>query len=189
MVDSKLFYVDVETTGLDSKQHDILQLAYIIEINGEIKEEGELFCQPFRYDTINAKALEVNKLTIAQIKQFQTPQEVYTKLIKVLDKYVDKYNKNDKFSMAGYNVRFDHDFLNSFFLKNGDKYCFSYFDHHLLSVDSLVYILEYKGLLKLESCKLINIAKYFNIDFLAHDALADIKVTRQIFQKLLEFIK
>ena len=37
-MDKKVFWFDVETTGLDSKIHDIIQLACIIEINGEIKE-------------------------------------------------------------------------------------------------------------------------------------------------------
>ena len=59
MKDKKLFYFDIESTGLDNKRNDIISLAYLIEINKEIKEEGELFMQPFRYDTINAKALEV----------------------------------------------------------------------------------------------------------------------------------
>lgn len=188
-MNKKIFYLDIESTGLDSKQHDIISLAYLIEINGEIKEEGELFCQPFNYNTINAKALEVNNLTIVKIKEFPTPQETYKKLIKVLDKYIDKFDKNDKFSLAGYNVRFDVEFLREFFFKNYDKYYGSYFDYHLLSIDTLLYLFDYKGLLKLENYKLITIAKHFGIEFEAHNALSDIKTTRHIFYKLLEYFK
>ena len=43
---NKIFYFDTETTGLDPKRHDIIQLAYIVEINGEVKEEGEFKLQP-----------------------------------------------------------------------------------------------------------------------------------------------
>ena len=188
-MNKKIFYVDVETTGLDCNKNDIIQLAYLIEINGEIKEEGSLFCQPFRYDTINAKSLEVNKLTVAQIVKFPTAHEAYSKLIPILDKYVDRYNKEDKYSVAGYNVRFDVDFLKQFFLKNNDKYYAAMFDYHLLSVDVLLHVLDYKGLIKLENYKLVTVAKHFGIELDAHNALSDIKATRQVFLKLLEYFK
>jgi len=52
-----------------------------------------------------------------------------------------------------------------------------------------LYILDYKGILNLESYKLENVAKYFNIKHNTHNALEDIKVTREIFYKLLEYFK
>ncbi len=189
MKDKKLFYFDVESTGLDNKRNDIIQLGGLVEINKKIEEEFCFDCQPFNYNTIDAKALEVNKLTIAQIKEFPTPQEAHNKLVKVFDKYIDRYNKNDKFISCGYNVRFDVGFLSEFFLKNNHKYLFSYIDHHQLDVFNLLYILDYKGVLQLESYKLENVAKYFGIEHDSHSALSDIKVTRKIFYKLLEYFK
>ena len=186
---NKVLWIDLETTGLDSKKNDIIQLACLIEINGKIEEEIHFDCQPFNYNTINTKALEINKLTIVQIKEFDTPQEMYKKLIKILDKYIDRYDKNDKFSPAGYNVRFDVDFLREFFLKNNDKYYGAFFDYHLLSIDSLLYLFNYKGLIKLENYKLETVAKYFGIELKAHNALSDIKATRQVFYKLSEYLK
>ena len=189
-MNKKLFYLDVETTGLDSKCNDILQLAYIVEINGKIKEKGSLFCQPFNYSNINTRALEINKLTMDEIKEFPTPQEMYSKLIKILDKYIDNYTRgHNKFSPAGYNVRFDVEFLREFFHKNNDRFYNSYFDYHLLSVDSLLYLFDYKGLIKLENYKLVTIAKHFGIEFNAHDALADIETTRRVFYKLLDYFR
>ena len=186
---SKLFWVDSETTGLNCKTNDIISLGYLVEIDGEIVDSGEIFCQPFDYNTINQAALEVNNLSIAKIKEFPTPQETYNKLIKVLDKYVDRYDKTDKFSPAGFNVGFDVGFLREFFFKNNDKYYGAFFDYHLLSIDSLLYLFDYQGLIKLENYKLITVAKHFNIEFSAHNALEDIRVTRQIFYKLLEYFK
>ena len=184
----KIFYFDTETTGLDCRKNDIIQLAYIIEIDGQIKEEGNFYCQPFNYNTIDNKALEVSKLTVAQIQTFSQPKEIYNKLHTILAKYVDKYDRNDKFSPAGYNINFDIGFLKNFFIKNDDKYYGSFFDYHMLDVYSLAYILEYKGILKLDNYKLVTLAKYFNIDFKAHNALEDIKTTREIFKKMLEYI-
>jgi len=188
-MNKKIFWVDTETTGLNRVRNDILQLAYIVEINGEIKEKGELFCQPFDYSAIDNKALDVNNLTMAKIKEFPTPQETYKKLTQVLNKYVDKFNRNDKFSPAGYNVEFDAGFLREFFVKNGNKYYGAYFDYHLLNVDSLLYLFDYKGLIKLENYRLVTVAKHFGIKLDAHNALSDIEATRQVFLKLLQYFK
>jgi len=187
--DKKVFWFDTETTGLDCNRNDIIQLAYLVEMNGEIKEEGNLKCQPFCYNTIDAKALEINRSSVDILKTLPIPQEMYNKLITVLDKYVDRYNKEDKYAVAGYNVRFDVDFLNRFFLKNNDKYYGAMFDYHLLSVDVLLHILDYKGLIKLDNYKLVTVCKHFGIQLNAHDALSDIKSTRQVFLKLLEYLK
>ena len=189
-MNKKIFYFDVETTGLNDKRNDIIQLGGLIEINGKIEDEIELVCQPFNYNTIDAKALEVNKLTVAQIKEFPTPQEAHRKLKKVLEKYIDNYTRgHDRFSPAGFNVGFDVGFLREFFLKNKDTYYNSFFDYHLLSVDSLLYLFDYKGLIKLENYKLATVAKHFGIELDAHNALSDIKATRQVFYKLLEYFK
>lgn len=185
----KIFYFDVETTGLNSSTHDIIQLAYIIEIDNEVKEEGNLFVQPFNYETINAEALKINSLTIAQLKTFQSPKEAYKKIYTILTKYVDKYDKKDKFSPAGYNVNFDIRFLKEFFIKNNDKYYGSLFDYHILDPITVLYFLEYKNLINLENYKLETVCKYFNIPLNAHDALSDIKAIKEVIKKLLTYLK
>ena len=60
----KILWTDTETSGLNSKENDILTLAGIIEIDNEVKEEFYLEIQPFNYDNISKQALEVNKLTL-----------------------------------------------------------------------------------------------------------------------------
>ncbi len=188
-MNKKAFWFDVESTGLDGQKNDIIQLGGLIEINGKLEGECNFTCQPFDYTTINAKALEINKLTVAKLKEFPTPQETYHRLTKLLDNYVDKYNREDKFSPAGYNVAFDVNFLKNFFLKNNNKYYGAYFDYHMINVDSLLYLFDYKGIIKLENYKLVTVAKHFGIELDAHDAHSDIKATRQVFYKLLEYFK
>lgn len=186
---SKIFYFDVETTGLDPQKNDIIQLGYIVEINGQVKKEGEFKLQPINYATINKAALEVNKTTIEDLKTYPQPQLVHRQIVSLLDKYVDKYNKNDKFIVAGYNVDFDLGMFEEFFKKNNHKYFWSYFDYHKLDPITFIFMLEYKGLIKLESHKLVNVCKYFGIEINAHDALSDIKATRALIYKLMEYLK
>ena len=188
-MNNKIFYFDVETTGLDPQKNDIIQLAYVVEINGEIKEEGEFKLQPMNYATIEKGALEVNKITIEQLKTYSQPWLVHVQIMKLLDKYIDKYNKQDKFIPAGYNVKFDLDMFREFFKKNNHKYFGSYFGYYVLDPIPFLMVLEYKGLIKLESHKLVDICKYFGIEIQAHDALSDIKATRELIYKLMEYLK
>ena len=185
----KIFWFDVETTGLDPKRHDIIQLAYIVEIDGKIVDENSFKLQPFDFDTIEKGALEINKTTIEDLKSYQKPQIMHQAILSVLDKHVDKYNKMDKFLPAGYNVKFDMDMFRAFFFKNNHKYFGSYFGYHMLDPVPFLFFLELKGLIKLESHKLVDVCKYFDIKIDAHDALSDIKATRELIYKLMEYLK
>ena len=186
---NKYCFFDIESTGLDPKRNDIIQLALIIEIDNKIVYKEKLECQPFDYSAIEPKALETNHLTIEQIKTFQTPQEMYKKLIKILDTYVDKYNKNDKFIPVGYNVNFDIGFLREFFLKNGNKYYGSYFDYHFLDGMALTFFMRYIGKLNLENYRLETSCKHYGIEINAHDALSDIEATRELILEIAKEIK
>ena len=185
----KVFYVDVETTGLEPKINDIIQLALIIEIDGKVVRKEKFEMQPFNYDNISPEALEVNGLSIEQIKGFDTPQIAYRKIVNILDKYIFKYDKKDKFIPAGYNVKFDVDFLREFFLKNGDKYYGSYFDYHFIDGMALVFAMRYANKLTLENYRLETASKHFGIEINAHDALSDIEATRELILKIMEKIQ
>lgn len=185
----KVFYLDTETTGLNPKINDIIQLSFIIEIDGIIKEKQNFKMQPFNYSSITEEALKVNGITLEQLKTLETPQEVYKKLIKILDIHIDKYNKKDKFYSAGYNVRFDMDFLREFFIKNGDKYYGSYFDYHFIDAMPMLFLMEYAKKLNLSDHHLETACKHYGIEIKAHDAEQDIGATRELILKLAEYIK
>lgn len=176
----KVFWFDVETTGLNPNEQDIIQLAFLIEIDGEIVESQNMIMQPFDYDTISQEALDVHGRTIEEIKTYPDPRKTYADLISVLDKYIDKYNSSDKFQPAGYNARFDMDFLREFFIKNGDKYYGSWFNYKAIDPMSLLYLLDGIGNVTLENYKLPTVCKHFDIPLDAHDALNDIKATRDL---------
>lgn len=178
---TKVFWFDVETTGLSPIKNDTIQLAYIVDIDGKVETKGEFFIQPFDYNNISMDALKVNGLTIDKLKTFTIPQTIYTKLQLVLSKFVDKYNSNDKFIPAGFNVQFDIGFLQQFFLKNMDKYYGSFFDYKAIDVALLAYMLVYFGKLRLEDYKLVTLAHHYGIKLNAHNALSDIEATRELF--------
>jgi len=186
---AKILYFDVETTGLDPKKQDIIQIAYLIEIDGEIKEEGNYELQPLDYSTIQDKALEISHRTIEDLKTYAQPKEIYRKLVRTFDKYVDKFNKKDKFIPCGYNVNFDLQFLREFWFKNNNKYFGAYFDYHVYDPITTLYLMSHKGLINVPDYHLETICKYFEIPLKAHDVLSDIKATREVIKKVLERIK
>ena len=185
----KILFFDVETTGLDAKKQDIIQIAGIVEIDGEVKEEFNFTCQPFSYENISKEALEVHGMDIEQLKTFQTPQEMYKKLTKIFDKYINRYNKLDKFIPAGQNVNFDIGFLIEFFKKNGNPYCMAYIDYHKLDLMALTMALHLNGKEQFENFRLETVANKWGIEFSAHDAMSDIRATRQAILKFGEYLK
>ena len=185
----KILWIDCETTGLNAKENGILTLAGIIEIDGIIKEEFHFKMKPFPTDVIDQGALDVNGITLEQMKTFEDPLVIHEKLIKVLSKYVNRYNKYDKLQPAGYNVVFDTNFLGEWFKKCEDKYFGAWIDYHKFDVATLVQFLHLKNALNLKNYRLATVAEYLKIPLMAHDALEDIRATKEICYKLLNMIE
>lgn len=186
----KILYFDTETTGRNPVKNDIVQLSGIIEIDGEVKEKFNLRCQPVNWEAIEPEALEVTGNTIEEMKTWERPGVMLDRFIRILDKYCDKYDKNDKFTPAGYNVRFDLDFLQQFFIKNGQKYgTGSYQNWRAIDGLPIVHFLHYKGILDLSDCKLGTLCNHYGIEIQAHDALSDIIATRELLKKLSDILQ
>lgn len=182
----KILWVDTETTGLDKDKCDIIQLAGIVIINGEEKERFNLFMQPVNYENIQAEALEKTNKTVEQLKSYPTPQESFIKFKEILSKYVDKYDKKDKFYMAGHNVKFDQEFIKSLFEKQGDRFFGSWFTYHVIDLMYFATILHTGGIINFPSFTLQSIAETLRlpIDNQLHDAAIDIDLTRNCFCEL-----
>lgn len=185
----KIFYFDVETTGLDAKDNDIITIAYMIEIDGDIKLTKYLKLQPFNYENISTKALEVNGITLEELKTFIKPEDAYHELIVDMSMFCDKYNRNDKYTPAGYNARFDIDFLSHFFKKNNDQYLGSFFNWKTVDPLSILYFNHFKEEINLVNYKLETVCKHYGIEIEAHDALSDIKATHSLIEILKKPIK
>lgn len=181
----KVVFFDLETTGTLVNKHGIHQLSGEIVIDGETKETFDLRVQPNPKAEIVQEALDVAGVTKEQILAYPPMGEVYKQFSALLDKYVSKYDKKDKFFLAGYNnASFDNQFLRAWFLQNGDKYFGSYFWSN--SIDVMVmatpFLAAYRPMM--ENFKQGTVAKALGIevdDEKLHDALYDIKICRSIY--------
>lgn len=177
----KACYIDVETTGLSAYKNDIIQIACLIEINGEVVEEYTSLIKPFNFDAINDQALEVSGTNREDLKNYPEPKIVHNKLCDILGKYVNKFERSDKFTPVGYNVNFDCDFLYQFFKKNEDRYYGSWFNWKLVDPLAILYAMDYKRKIALPNYKLTTVCQHFGIPLKAHDALEDIRATRELW--------
>ena len=172
----KLLFFDLETTGTYPGKHGIHQMSGMIVIDGEIKEKFDFKVRP------NPQA----GVTRDQILAYPPMGEVYHQFVDgILAKYVDRYNKTDKFFLVGYNnASFDNQFLRGFFLQNGDKYFGSWFWANCMDVMVLAtpYLAAKRA--EMKDFKQGTVAKALGIpveDEKLHDALYDIEICKAIF--------
>lgn len=187
---AKLFYYDVETTGVDYRRNGIHQISAIIEINGEEVEQINYKVQPNPKALITEEAMKIGCVTQEQIMQYPAMGLVYTELISILEKYVSKYDKTQKFHLVGYNNRsFDDKFFRAWFVQNGDKYFGSWFWSDSIDVLSLASNRLKEDRYLMKNFKLSTVAEVFAIDVKdesLHDASYDIYLTKEIYKKVQE---
>lgn len=185
----KIAWIDTETGGVNPDKNPLLQTAIEIFINEEMIKSEIFYSAPFEGDIVEDEALEKNGFTREQINKFPSPMITHIKIVKLLEKYVNRYNPLDKFIFAGYGARFDSDFMRAFFVKNGDNYFGSYF--YSLPMDVMSFVAE--GLLlgtvkPMKNFQLGTVCEQMGIDLgeKAHDAMEDIRATRELYEKLKE---
>lgn len=184
----KILFFDLETTGTLVNRHGIHQISGKVVIDGNEVESFNFHVQPNPNAQIEQEALNVAGVTAEQIKAYPPMGEIYDKFVNMLSKYVDKYNKRDKFFLAGYNnASFDNQFLRAWFIQNGDKYFGSWFWSNAIDVMVLAtpYLAENRH--QMENFKQGTVAKTLGIvvdDTRLHDALYDIEICKQIYDKV-----
>ena len=101
-----LAFIDIETTGLDPTQHEIWEVAYILENNGFVLTREHFFL-PVTLENASTAALAVGK--------FHTRYNVrYTNPIRTIDARAKLLKDLYAAVLVGNNVAFDAAFLRAF---------------------------------------------------------------------------
>ena len=180
---NNILWLDTETTGLDPNKNFLIQLSYINTLDNQIRYDNDLYMRPQYIEKfeIEQSALDKNKITVEQIKNF----ELEEKQIKVF--LNDLTTSGNKYYLAGYNVKFDIEFLKALFARHNYTIT-NYFNYLYLDVLQLVINLKLAGKINPENCKLGTILQYFNlikdIDSL-HNAKQDILCTKILYDFLI----
>jgi len=120
-------------------------------------------CDIFEQDVFDGNVTEVTGITIKRLSQMADPGETYDKFVAMLDKYVDKFDKTDKFTAIGYGTDFDQDMLRSWFQKNDDDYFGSWFWYPWLCMMNMAAVELRNERSALKNFRLETVAAYLGI--------------------------
>jgi DNA polymerase III subunit epsilon len=176
-----LTYVDLETTGLDANQHEILEIAILKPT--ECMPQG-MYCDqpvrgwssfvskvcPVRIETAHPKALEVNRYSAEEWKNAPFLSQLLPLFRPLLEDAL----------IVGHNVWLDCEFLSAVFRQCGmEPPCWKY------RVDTATLIWEHLGSLGHPSLSLESACEIVGIDNTgSHRALADVLRTKALVEAL-----
>ncbi len=186
----RFLWLDTETTGLEVTDSAAFELAFILVDGGKVICERCFFLNPLN-DTIkyHEEAGKVHGYSEQDIKSFPDEREQMPKIANFLEEARELWqkdgSKSEKLVIAGYNVEFDIKHLKALLERNGYKFE-DYFSN--IIADVFVQVKRagmQKALPYLPDRKLETVAKHLGVNLEnAHDALADIKATREVAGKL-----
>lgn len=184
-----ILWLDCETGGTDPQRHAVLQIAGIIERPGQPDTEFDYKVRPFDGDAVEDEALLVNGISRQDIESFSAPGLVYASLCGVFTALVDRYDRDDKMIFAGYNAQFDLNCMHAFFRKCDDPYFGSWvwwpgLDVAVLAMERLRPIRH-----QLPNFRLGTLAAFLGVEPRGdlHDALTDVRLTRDVYRRLQTF--
>lgn len=181
-------FIDTETTGLDTSRCGITQLSCILEVNGEVKEFNR-YIKPFDGASITQEALNITKRTMEELNTFESEVVVFRDFVDFLDEHINKFDKNDKLNVVGYNIEFDINILSALFKRRGNDYMWSYFKRPVCLFKGIA-LLQHMGVVEpTHNQKLSTMCEKFYIPIDAHDSLEDIRATRELYYKVKQEIK
>lgn len=185
----KLLWLDTETTGTDPRRHSVMQFAALLEEGGRVVDSIDVKFAPLPGAAVEESALEVTGVTREELEARPPAQDAYFQIVGFLDRHCDKYNREEKFYPAGYNVRFDLDFMQEFFRACGSRYGIgSYTNWRYIDPLPVLYRMDYMGALDLKDYKLGTVCEHYGIPLEAHDALNDVRAARELARKLDMFL-
>lgn len=185
---SKIFVYDLETTGTKFWKNGVHQISGAIVIDGKIVERFDFKVKPNDKAIIEDDALKVARVTREIIMAYPPMKKVYGQIVKMLAKYVSRYDKTDKFFLMGYNnAAFDDPFFRAWFVQNDDSFFGSWFWADALDVRVLAanHLQDVRS--QMENFKLATVAKQLGIEVLEeklHDAEYDTELVLGIYNQI-----
>lgn len=177
MKGKRLAFIDVETTGTDPSKHEIIELGCMIaKMNDDgtfsMVEEFDVKVQPQHIETAEPEALRINGYNEAEWMFAHTLSEALDLLTK---------KAGEDATMIAHNITFDYSFIVNAYGSLGLR------DPFFHKYDTLTMaMLRFKDEPEVQRLSLRALCERFGIkNENAHTALADVRVTFEIFKRLM----
>lgn len=160
----KRFFYDVSTTGKSFYKSSIHHLNAMVVINGVVVDRLDLRIKPDERALLELDYMRFNGVIPELLKTLPDQTVQFRQLETFLNKYVDRFNKSDKFYLCGFhNSNFDDAFLSMFFSLNKNDYFGAYFYSASLDVATLAaqYLLSERD--TMTGFKLVDVAKQLGL--------------------------
>jgi DNA polymerase III alpha subunit (gram-positive type) len=163
--------IDIETTGLNNNDDYILQISALRIRNNKKVDEFDTFVYT---DEKNLKndAMAINGITYKDIENAPKLEVAINNFLN----FLDYEGKLDEEILLGFNVLFDINFINE---KTSSKLSNKFFD--VLPLAQLKFKDKSE---KPDNYQLINICKFYKMDFSFHKGLEDCKACFEVFKRL-----
>ena len=178
-----LAFVDIETTGLDSRVHEIIEIAVVRVRQIWVKDEKPTFEKIFEWSAkIKPQHLEVADPVALRINGYIASD--WAENVPLEDALNQLAEKTDGAIMVAHNVAFDSSFIEEQFARHNIKNKMHY--HRLDTVSFAFGKLAENA--EVGRYSLGELCKYFGIvNERAHSALSDARADFELFKKLMDF--
>lgn len=186
-----IYVADTETTGLDSRLHDVIEMS-LHRLSDDVQRTWNL--KPTNVNNIDPGALRVNGHKIEDLKhETKYGRDTYLDPAKVI---VDVENwmmqdgcPAEKRILVGQNIPFDKDMFEQLWIKCNSKDSYP-FGRRYMDTMSIEFFMDWCMDNMAEGYSLSNIAKKYGIkNERAHTAASDVKTTKEVFEKQVAFFK
>lgn len=190
-MDYVIYVGDTETTGLDSRLHDVIEFS-LYRLNDGAQKTWCL--KPLFPENIDLGSLRINGHKLEDLRhETKAGRERYLDPVKMI---VDIENwlmedgvPTENRVLCGQNIAFDRDFLQQLWEKCQSKDSFP-FGRRTMDTMQIEFFLDWcKGSMA-EGYSLNNLVKKYGVkNEKAHTAAADVKATKEVFEKQVETFK
>ena len=186
-----IYIADVETTGLDPYKHDVIELS-LYRLTDHVQKTWCL--QPTNLNNIDAGALRVNGHKIEDLRhENKSGKERYqdpNKVIVDIENWISEDGvPTESRLLVGQNINFDKNMLEQLWNKCNSKDTFP-FGRRTMDTMMIEFFLDWCKNTLSEGYSLNNLTKKYGIkNEKAHTAEADVKATKEVFEKQVEYFK
>lgn len=190
-MDYVIYVADIETTGLDSRLHDVIELS-LYRLSDGVQKTWCL--KPTNPANIDPGALRVNGHKIEELRhETKAGRDRYLDPNQVIIEIENWMNEDgvptENRIICGQNISFDKERLQQLWIKCNSPDTFP-FGRHSIDTMGIEFFLDFCRNAMKEGYSLWNLVKHYGVkNDKAHTAEADTKATKEVFEQQVEFFK